>query len=500
MRLGSRIGVSSAVAGLMSMLLGLVAAYYIARLQTLNSQLLDNEVSSMRAAVELDLLIRDVLHELERFLITGDHRLLENAAQKQGDVNAWLKQAVDLSRSRSEASLVAEIRRGVNLFFTQLRSILGPPIDAACTEKVGRLVEEVLTQDVLAYAQQYVDVNEQDLLTGNERVKSTARRVAAALLLLGVCGAIAGLAAGYGLARQVRRSLLQLSVPIRDVAGKLNEVVGPVEVSADPSVAELEVLLQKVSSEVSEVVEELHARHQEAIRADQLAALGQLAAGLAHEFRNPIMCMKTLVQAAKRHGDCAQMDARDLDVLDEEITRLNSLLQAFLDFARPAKLETASVDIVRVVHQTVDLLSRKAEARQVTIERRLARDSLVVQADAGQLRQVLLNLLLNALDAVPNGGHIEVDVACIDGDKTPGAEHVLGHGFIRVRVSDNGRGLPPEERDRIFEPFFSTKDTGLGLGLAISKRIMDAHGGTLVGRDREGGGAEFDICLPVSSP
>ena len=404
---------------------------------------------------------------------------------------------VCLSVSEREEALVAEIHRGLDEFFARLRHVVDTPGEAVSTDAVKSLVDDILTTQVLATAHEYLDLNEQKLQDSNQQNKAMAERLALALLLLGTCGAIAGLVAGYGVARGISRSIYQLSVPIRDVAGKLDDVVGPVEISADPSVTDLETVLQTVSAKVGSVVEQLHARHREVMHADQLAAVGQLAAGLAHELRNPLMCMKTLVQSARRHGDVAHFDSRDLTVLDEEISRLENLLQAFLDFARPAKPETHEVDIARVVRQTVSFLSRRAEGRNVTIECRLPERPLVVQADEAQLRQVLLNLLLNALDAVQNGGAIWVD-ARHDDDGLANVESNDGsQPYIRLRVADNGRGLPAHDRDRIYEPFFSTKDTGLGLGLAISQRIIDAHGGELVALDREGGGAIFEIRLPL---
>jgi signal transduction histidine kinase len=289
-------------------------------------------------------------------------------------------------------------------------------------------------------------------------------------------------------------------VPIRDVAGKLNEVVGPIAVSADPSVKDLEAVLRRVSHEVSSVVEQLHARHREVIRADQLAAVGQLAAGLAHELRNPLMCMKVLVQSAARRGQLAALNPRDLEVLDEEITRLENLLQAFLDFARPAALKKSRVDLGDVVCRTVEFLSARATRRNVAVECALPNQPLVVDADAAQLRQVTLNLLLNALDAVPNGGSIWVEVTLDRRAESEPEPIDQNQPRARLTVSDNGRGLLALDRDRIYEPFFSTKETGLGLGLAITQRIVRAHGGQLNASDRGGGGAAFEVVLPVATP
>ena len=354
----------------------------------------------------------------------------------------------------------------------------------------------MLSKHVLSSAHRYLVLNEQKLQDSNQTNKALANRLILALLLLGTCGAIAGLVAGYGVARGIHRSIFQLSVPIRDVAGKLNEVVGPIAILADPSVEELETMLGNVSAQVASVVEQLHEQHREVMRADQLAAVGQLAAGLAHELRNPLMCMKVLVQSAVRRGHNTTLDSRDLQVLNEEISRLETLLQTFMDYARPAKLEKQEADLASIVRQTVDLLSGKAERRNVTIDCRLAEEQLAVEADGAQLRQVILNLLLNALDTVPAGGKIWVEALRGDGERMGLDGDGVSQPYVCLRVADNGRGLPKEKRNRIFEPFFSTKDTGLGLGLAICQRIIRAHGGELAAKDREGGGAVLEVLLP----
>lgn len=495
MWLQGKIVLQSSVIAVLLLILGASGAWYVLRLQRQNSEILDVNVASMRAAEEMEIIIREMRYELEQFRLTQDRSRLEQALQKEQDLDLWVTQAHALSRSETEEVSMAKIRRALDEFFWQL----GQEVDAGSpsTDSIQALVEDTLTRQVLPNARQYLDLNELELQSSNQQNKAMAERLALALLLLGTCGAIAGIVAGYGAARGISRSVLQLSLPIRDVAGKLDRVVGPVDITTDPTFADLETVLQTLSAKVGAVVEQLQARHREVIRADQLAAVGQLAAGLAHELRNPLMCMKTLVQSTRRRGRGAHLDADDVRVLDEEITRLDKLLQAFLDFARPASLEPQDVDLADIVRQTVEVLSKKAEVRDITIKCRLPEGALLIEADGTQLRQVLLNLLLNGLDAVDNGGKIWVD-AIADGDAQ---DHLNNDGrkqaCVYLRVSDNGPGLPPDARDRISEPFFSTKDTGLGLGLAISQRIIDAHGGRLLAFDREGGGAVFEIRLPV---
>lgn len=497
MWLRNRITLYFAAIALLLIILGASGAWYVLRLQRLNSQILDINVSSIRAAEETEIVVLEMRYELDRFLLTQDRGYLARALEKERAVESWVDRARGLSASERGKFLVAGIHRGLDEFFTRLRQEIDTPGESGSTDAVKHLVEDILTAQVLANAHQYLDLNEERLQESNQQNKAMAERLALALLLLGTCGAIAGLIAGYGIARGISRSAFQLSVPIRDVAGKLNEVVGPIDITADPSLEDLETVLQTVSAKVGAVVEQLHARHLEVVRADQLAALGQLAAGLAHELRNPLMCMKTLVQSSRRRGAAAHLDSRDLGVLNEEIKRLDDLLQAFVDFARPAKPEPQDVDLAHVVRQTVAFISRKAELREVTIECRLPVEPVVAQADAAQLRQVVLNLLLNALDALPNGGKVWVDATPGANDETNVDSEGRRQPYVCLRVADNGQGLPTEERSRICEPFFSTKDTGLGLGLAISQRIIDAHGGELVALDREEGGAIFEIHLPA---
>jgi signal transduction histidine kinase len=256
----------------------------------------------------------------------------------------------------------------------------------------------------------------------------------------------------------------------------------------------LESVLKSVAAEVESVIERLHAREREIIRADQLAAVGQLAAGMAHELRNPLMCMKVLIQSARR-GEAPGLDGRDLAVLDEEITRVEERLQHFLDFARSTKLEKQPVDVGQIVAQTIHFLLPRAERRDIRMIDATSPEPLMIDADEGQIRQVLLNLLLNALDAVSNGGCVEVRAHF----QTAGDAAANGTGPARVlvlEVLDDGRGLPKDQPDRIFEPFFSTKDTGLGLGLATCRRIIDLHGGEITASSRPGGGAHFQIRLP----
>jgi signal transduction histidine kinase len=499
MNLRDKIGCLLPVTGLILLVLGFSGAWYVIELQKKNTNLLDVNVASIRAAEELEMIARDMRHDFDRYLLTNDQEHLLHAVRKQSEASQWLSKAEKLSATNQEIAFVAHLKHGLEEFFEQLHQLVDDPQSEISSAAVQTLEENILSEKVLVVAQNYLDFNEKELEQSNQQNHRLAEKLAIAMVLLGVCGGIAGLEAGYSVASVINRSMYQLSVPIRDVAGKLDAVVGPLEVKADPNLEDLQLVLETVADHVGSVVDQLHQRHQEVVRSDQLAAVGKLAAGLAHELRNPLMCMKTLVQSARHNHESASLNVTDIAVLDEEITRLDSLLQSFLDFARPFEPEFQAVEMTPIVRQTIDLVSSRAETRQLKIKVQLPSESVEVQGDAMQLRQVLLNLLLNAFDAVQNGGQIVVSVERFLRDGVPLSPSNPAPNWVCLSVSDNGCGLPAEQRERIYEPFFSTKEPGLGLGLAVCKRIIDAHQGELMAEERIGGGTVFKVMLPLSS-
>tara|TARA_R110002049_G_scaffold72490_7_gene187484 strand:- start:28720 stop:30255 length:1536 start_codon:yes stop_codon:yes gene_type:complete len=491
----SRLGFVLAATGLILLCLGFSGAWYVLKLQKRNSEILSGNVASIRAAEELELIVREMRHELDRYLLTKDRGRLVRTAQDQEAATEWISKAEALSGSDEEKSLLADIRSGIDEYFVSLHQLVDDPEIQISSERVEELEAETLSRQVLIPARRFLDINESELEESSQQNESMALKLSLAMALLGACGAAVGLLAGYGVARSITRSMYLLSVPIRDVAGKLDTVVGPVEICADPSLQDLQEVLETVSERVGSVVEQLQNGYKEAIRADQLAAVGKLGAGLAHELRNPLMCMKTLVQSA-RHNK-SNLDSDDLEVLDAEITRVSKLLQTFLDFAKPSALVPMPVDLREIVQQTFALVSSRAESRGIEVISVLPDDARTVQGDETQLRQVLLNLILNAFDFMPNGGRVTVTVA--DDETTPAGATLsaqASHSWVRLSVADNGCPLP-EESDRIFEPFFSTKELGLGLGLPISRKIIGDHGGTLEARDRDEGGVIVTARLPV---
>lgn len=226
-------------------------------------------------------------------------------------------------------------------------------------------------------------------------------------------------------------------------------------------------------------------RERQMVRAEQMAAIGQVAAGVAHELRNPLTSIKGLVQVNLREADARGLPTEDLRVIEHEVRRMERTLQTFLDFARPPRPDRRRLDLADVVDRVVALVGGRARKQGVALRFLRPDGPSRVDGDQDQLQQLVLNLVLNALDAMPHGGAVEVDL------RPP------RDGYTELLVRDTGPGIAPHILPKVFETFVSSKETGIGLGLPVSRRIAEDHGGALTAYNLPAGGACFALRLPV---
>ncbi|HXG09194.1 MAG TPA: ATP-binding protein [Gemmataceae bacterium] len=247
--------------------------------------------------------------------------------------------------------------------------------------------------------------------------------------------------------------------------------------------------LQAVANVLSAAIErnwyEQRQRERYLQRAEQMMALGQVAAGVAHELRNPLTAVKGLIQVNLRRAAVSGLPAGDLAVIEHEIRRMERTLQTFLDFARPPQPDRRRLDLSEVVERVFAVVKGRAKKQRVDLRLLQPEMPVQVEADQDQLQQLLLNLVLNALDAMPGGGTVEIDL------RPP------HDGSVELYVRDTGPGIAPHILPKVFETFVSSKETGLGLGLPVSKRIAEEHGGSLSAYNLPGGGACFLLRLPA---
>jgi len=257
-----------------------------------------------------------------------------------------------------------------------------------------------------------------------------------------------------------------------------------------------ETVQQRTSALRSEIAERqrLEAAQRQAERLlerqEKLAVLGTLTAGIAHEIRNPLTSLKARLYTLEKHLHALPAARKDTDIINAEISRLERIVQDALSFARPAdpRLEPLAADTL--LREVRDLMASSLESRavQLVVE---ADAGLLVRADSGHLKQVLINLIRNAADAMEGRGTVTLRTRALrtmlDGRETDA---------VALEVSDTGKGIPPEIEKRLFDPFFSTKETGTGLGLPIALRIIEKHGGGIEYQTQPGHGTTFSVILP----
>jgi len=232
-------------------------------------------------------------------------------------------------------------------------------------------------------------------------------------------------------------------------------------------------------------LEALDAARTRLAQTEKLAALGQLAAAIAHEVRNPLAVIRSAAQSLGETLPDSDEAGRACSFITAEIDRLTSVTSTLLAFARPLHLEPRPVAVAAVFDQAMLLAGADLAAKRIAVERRLPGDLPLVNADSDLLSQVILGLLGNAAEVMPSGGRVVLD-ARRDGQA------------VEIVVADSGPGVPRDLRARIFEPFFTTRPSGTGLGLAVARHIMQAHGGTIAVTDNTGGGARFLLSLPCA--
>lgn len=237
--------------------------------------------------------------------------------------------------------------------------------------------------------------------------------------------------------------------------------------------------LQVAARKLQQVYRELQDSFEQVKRADRLSAIGQLAAGLAHEIRNPLASIDGAAEVLDAAGDQPDLRRETVGIIRKECSRLNRLLTNLLDFARPRHPDWRDVDLSRVLRTVLDLVSHSA-GKGIRFHTEISADVPRLLGDEEQLTQVILNLALNAAQAMPGGGDVWLTSRA-------------GNDGILIEIRDQGPGIPAEHIDKIFDPFFTTKAAGTGLGLSVVHQIVTQHGGTVSVATNPGQGTTFGL-------
>jgi signal transduction histidine kinase len=459
----------------------------INHLQADQDKIVSEHVRSLEAAQDLETELRHIRYHSFVYVMDMTPERWAKVAKDQTAFEHILGEQEVRARARGDEEqlqALREIKAGYDQYQLKLEAVKRAPVGPAHKDYLVWADAHPI-RDTLAPCQRLLDLNRkamQDTVEGSTR---QGHEASTRMILLGVIGGVGGLVGGFGVAWGLSRSITRLSVRLRDVHAHLDQEVGSLRLTAEGgNLQRMEHQVGTILERVREVVGQLQRQEAEALRAEQLAAVGQLAASIAHEVRNPLTSIKLLVGAALS-GRCPHgLSETDLRVIHDEVGRLERKVQSLLDFARPLEIGSEPRDIAQVVQQVIDLVRERLTRQSVQLTLELPAGPVAAELDADQFKGVLVNLIFNALDTMPGGGDLVVRLARQSG------------GAVQLTVEDTGPGIDARIADRLFTPFFSTKPTGTGLGLSVSRRIVQAHGGTLTAANRAVRGACFTITLP----
>lgn len=453
---------------------------YISWLDRRHQAVMSENVASIRAAAEMQY----SLWELQVAVVAATTPQAPDA-KAANEFRAALAAARAAAITPEEQRIVARIRETFASYERELERSLANGVAPMPADRTAGLAAQIarLCDELRVINQSLIDQR-----TAQHRRWSD--RVVVARIFTMVAGPLIGVWLGYRVANRIRRRLLAIHVTLGDAVGELGQVVVEPTV-ADGNLDSIDRQVREVAGRLHDVVSELETARRDATRNERLAAVGQLAAGVAHELRNPLTAVKLLVQTAAHRAEADGLCPESLAVVQDEIARMETTIQSLLDFARPSASRRVPCDLRAMLRRAVNLVQGRADQQQVPIELLTCDEAVLVTCDPEQLHQVFVNLLLNGLEATTSHAPLTVSL------RRPPAEK--GQAACEVVVTDHGEGIPPQLLDHIFEPFVTTKPRGTGLGLAISRRLVEEHGGRLTANNRPDHGAEFTVWLPCAA-
>jgi signal transduction histidine kinase len=316
-----------------------------------------------------------------------------------------------------------------------------------------------------------------------EEILAGERRTLLALVALALA---LGLLASWIIARGLSR-------PIRELTGAM-AVVGsgrldyPIAVSSRDEIGELAAAFARMTANLRRNVAQLEQAQAQLVQSEKLASIGEMAAAVAHGLRNPLASLRAAAQVVRRHPD-APSAGEHLDAIVDEVDRLDRRISHLLSFSRPAPYHPMPERLDRVVENLLPSFAEPMRERGIELQVSLGPDLPQVRVDPMQLEQALLELVSNALDAMPSGGTLRLGAAATDAG--------MNGGEIVIEVSDTGAGIPASVLPSVCEPFFTTRQEGTGLGLAIAKRYVEQNGGRLELDSTPGLGTTVRVRLPT---
>ncbi|TEU07616.1 MAG: sensor histidine kinase [Candidatus Aminicenantes bacterium] len=322
-----------------------------------------------------------------------------------------------------------------------------------------------------------------------EETRKEMRETRLMLLLIGSVGLLIGILGAILLAKRITGPLKKLvEATVKISKGHFSQRIN---ITSQDEIGNLARSFNKMSRQLLQARKKEEVANQKLIQAEKLASIGRISAGIAHEIRNPLTSVKLNIQKLMLSDNLDEVEKEHLNISQEGIKYMEKSIKDLLDFTRASELELARFSIEQILEESVKTLADSLALKKVRLKRNFQDELPQILVDGDKLRQVFLNILRNAYEAVDEGGEITISLSLLK---------ERSRKIIKVVISDNGCGIPDKERDVIFELFYTTKTTGIGLGLAIARKIIEQHNGSIQLSENAKKGTSFEILIPVEAP
>jgi signal transduction histidine kinase len=460
---------------------GVVTLWHNESMDSLLTSLLDKNVASYNAAEELETALLQQKGFLTYYFLDGNPQWLQEIQKYNRAFEEWLGRARKSAYTEPMRDIVSQIDGEYHRYVVARDQVISL-YRAGKREAGARLHWQVRQQyvDILNLCRRYKLIHEYVISRVRTESQARARFINAFALVVIPIVALLGVLLAYILIKQILR-------PIRQLA--LETALAKPGMPVSDEVKALSTQVHSLIEDVDQAQTELERSQEHLLQSGKWAMVGKLAAGVAHSIRNPLTSVNMRLFSLKRSLALSTSQQEDFQVISEEIRHIDTIVRNFLEFSRPPKLKMQRVSPSEVVDMALVLLRHRLESYGVEVQVDRPARLPEIWADPDQLKEVLVNLVLNACEVMVGGGAITIR-------EETAAKSPLGPAAV-IRVSDTGPGIPESIQDQVFQPFFSTKEEGTGLGLSIATRIIQDHGGRLELESQENEGATFIITLPL---
>lgn len=445
-------------------------------------------LASIRASNQLESIVWRTISEWTNPSFDAD-RLVDRQRQNAEQMKQMLEQVRRTAHTDEERQGQAQLETAIAEICSAMETegAISRTTQMRSPESQQRLFD--FATEVASHAEKVRTINDGLIQQSRERMATTQSIVMLTRMLLLLLGPLIGVLLGWRVARRLKSSVAQIAVTLSGSGLPVGGIGTPdltVEITRESSFEDVRRQAERVVDRLRSVAQELQSARQEVIQSERLAAVGELAAGVAHELRNPLTSVKLLLQHAARQSESFQLPPARLQLILAEVARMESTIQGLLDFARTPTMNRVHHDLRDTVQRSLNLIDGRLRQGNVSLNTSVCSDNLMIEGDAEQLNQVFVNLLLNSIEAMPDGGELHVTA------------RRGGPSTAEIVVSDTGSGISHEMMARLFEPFSTTKDRGTGLGLAISHRIITEHDGQIHAASEPSCGTTFTVSLPLA--